>query len=112
MKMEDAFPSKFLAKGDLDQKNDTIVTVTGGSYEEVGQDKERLPCIWLKEFDKGLIVNKTNMGRMFNAHKVTDTDELKGKQLALYVDHEVSFQGKTVSAIRVRATAPDDEAPF
>jgi len=42
------------------------------------------------------------------AHDATDTDELKGKKISLYVDHEVSFGGKTTGGIRVRATAPDE----
>jgi len=92
MKMNDAFPSKYLAKEDLDQKNDTVVTITGGSFEEVGSDRDRCPVLYFETFDdvngnpieKGLVTNKTNMGRMFSAHDATDTDELKGKKISLY----------------------------
>ena len=107
MNMNEAFPSKYLAKEDLDQKKDTVVTICSGDYEEVGSDRDRCPVIYFEEHEKGLVVNKTNMGRMFAAHSVTDTDELKGKRISLYVDHEVSFGGKTTGGIRVRATEPD-----
>ena len=110
MNLNEAFPSKYLAKEDLDQKNDTIVTITHGGFEEVGSDRDRCPVIYFEEESKGLVVNKTNMGRMFAAHSVVDTDELAGKRIALYVDHEVSFGGKTTGGIRVRATEPD--VPF
>ncbi len=110
MKLTDAFPSKYLAKEDLDPSKDTIVTIKGEvSWEEVGSERDRCPIMYFEEC-KPLVVNKTNMGRMFTAWGCTDTDDLIGKQVSLYVDHEVSFGGKTTGGIRVRATAPD--APF
>lgn len=106
MRLSEVFPSRYLNKEDLDQTEDTVVTVSNSGHEEVGQERKRKFVIYFKEIKKGLICNKVNLDRMLSAHEVTDTDELDGKPVALYVDHEVTFQGKTIGGIRVRAQAP------
>ena len=113
MKMNDAFPIKYLDPDDIDQKNDTVFTITRGGFEEVGQiHGHRCPVIYFKEVQEGFVLNKTNLGHMLKAHGATDTEELKGKTIALYVDHEVSFKGETVGGICVRAQAPEEKIPF
>ena len=110
--MELRVPGEYLKKEDLDQKNDTILTITGGQIEELGPDKEKRPVLTFEETDQKLVCNKINAGRILSAHNTTDTDKLKGKKIAIYVDHEVDFGGKVVGGIRVRAQAPDEEVPF
>ena len=110
--MELRVPGTYLKKEDLDQKNDTILTITGGDMEEIGQEKEVRPVLTFAETEQKLVLNKTNISRIYSAHALTDTDELKGKQIALYVDHEIDFGGKVVGGIRVRAQAPDGSVPF
>ena len=110
MKRNEVFPSKYLAQGDLDQNGDTLVTVSSSGFEPVGQDKEKKFVVYFKEIEKGLICNKTNFDRMLDAYETDETDDLDGKAFALYVNADVSYQGKTTGGIRVRAQAP--EAPF
>ena len=112
MDLNKAFPGTYIKKEDLDAKQDTIYTITHGTMEEIGQEREEIPVLWFAETEMGLVLNKTNVGRIYSAHQLTDTAKLKGKKIALYVDHEVSFGGKTVGGVRVRATAPaDDDDP-
>ncbi len=110
--MELNIPGEYLKKEDLDQKNDTILTITGGQMEEIGQEKDNRPVLTFAETDQKLVLNKTNISRIYAAHSLTDTEELKGKKVALYVDHEIDFGGKVVGGIRIRAQAPDEEPPF
>ncbi len=111
MKMNDAFPSKYISKEDLDQKTDTIVTIKGDTMEPVGPKREICLVIFMDEFEKGWVCNKTNLRCMFVAHECTDTKQLVGKRVSLYVDHEVTYGGEVVGGIRVRATEPDAEEP-
>ena len=113
MDLSKAFPCKYLKARDLDQNDDTVYTIESATMEILGQgdDAEEKPVLWFRETELGLALNKTNVGRIYSAHNCTDSDELKGKRIALYVDHEVQFGLRTVSAIRVRARAPKGGKP-
>jgi hypothetical protein len=78
-----------------------------------GTDKKFL--ITFQNKKKGLVANKTNSKRIAKMYG-EDTDDWIGKEIVLYVDHEVTFGSDMVSAIRVRGpqkiTSGPQEVPF
>jgi len=110
--MELNIPGEYLKKEDFEKGEEMVLTIEGGKMEEVGQEKDNRPCLSFKETDQKLVLNKTNISLIFAAHGVTNTEELKGKRITLYVDKSVSFGGKVVGGIRVKAEDPDDECPI
>lgn len=113
MNLNEVFPSTYLKKEHLPGNRDLILTIDSCTKENVGQgqDAEVRPVLWFKEDERGLVLNKTNVGRLYAAYNTVETDDLQGKKVSLYVDHEVGFGGKTVGGIRIRATAPEEESP-
>ena len=118
--------SKFLKRDDVGRG--MLVTIDGVSQENVakeGAPEELKWCIHFRETDKPLVANFTNLQLIARACGSEDTDDWEGKQIVLYDDPNVSFGGKLVGGIRVRApkagTRPtpqpepepeDDEIPF
>jgi hypothetical protein len=94
-----AYPTKYLAANDLgDQPRlGTIKTIT---FEEMNDGQSKL-CVWLNEYDKGLILNKTNANNIAG-FLGPETDAWMGHQIVM-VSTMVDFQGRSVEAIRVRA---------
>ncbi len=96
--------SKFLKQSDIG----TGVLMTVASCErhnvaQEGADPELKWCLSFEESDKPLVLNATNIQlceRIFNSN---NTDEWIGKRVVLYVDPNVSYGGKVVGGIRVRA---------
>lgn len=117
MKINDAFPSKYLAAADLDDKT-VPVEIEKVRMEEIG-DQEEKPVIYFKNQNKGMVLNKTNATTIAGIHG-NDTDEWIGKMISLFPT-QTEFQGKAVECIRVKIKAPrkdgnenvsDDDIPF
>lgn len=106
MKIDDAFPSKYLAAGDIPADGDLIVTIKSVTMEVLGQGEkaENKPIIYFSDAPKGLACNKTNANTIKGLYG-SDTDAWIGKKLALFAA-EVDFQGRQVLAIRVRMRPP------
>jgi len=117
------FPSKYL-KGD-DVEAGEICTVSDVKDEEVGFERELKPVLFLKEHDRGIVLNKTNATALV---KVFGDDEKlwPGKRVVLTTEL-VRFKGETTNAIRLHpapepkskkqaaaemAAAVGDEIPF
>lgn len=90
---------------------------------EAMKDGEQKLCVHFKEYEKTLLLNKTNATNISAAYG-PETDGWIGKQLVCYVAM-VDYQGRSVEAIRVRIPKPgyvkpapvitrelDDEVPF
>jgi hypothetical protein len=93
----DYFPSRFLKASDI--KGDQPATVTEIKEETIGDDTKLV--IYFDEFEKGLVANKTNAGRI---GKIVGSERLKdwiGHTLILYVVN-VTYKGEEVPAIRVK----------
>lgn len=103
MKYSDAFPSKYIAASDLNNKN-VRVTVERIEMEKVGDDLK--PVIYFKGGKKGLVCNKTN-GKAIAAAYGDEMDEWMGSELILF-PIMTDFQGKPVEAVRVRSPQPKD----
>ena len=100
--------SNWLKHEDLDDTADTIVTICGyeqKKFEENGETKRRW-AIAFQELDTPLLLNATNGQAICSALENREMNEWIGKKIALYVDHNVKFGTKKVSAIRIRSTAP------
>jgi hypothetical protein len=117
------FPSKFL-KGD-DVTDGEIVTIKLVRDELVGVEQDSKPILFLEEYDRGIVLNKTNAKAIVKAYGDDETT-WPGKKLILFTEL-VRFKGEETNAIRMTAaSAPkhkkeaatraaaalDDEIPY
>lgn len=96
--------SKFLKKEDVGRG--TLGTITGVVQMNVameGAGKEMKWCLQFSEIDKPLVLNSTNIQLCANICGSEDTDHWIGKRVVLYMDPNVSYQGKLIGGIRLRA---------
>ena len=96
--------SKFLKKEDVGKG--ALLTVSGCKQYNVamqGAEPEMKWCLLFHESDKPLVLNGTNIQLCEHIFGSDDTDEWAGKQIVAYTDPNVSFGGKLVGGIRVRA---------
>ncbi len=104
--------SKFMKKEDVGAG--ALMTIEGCEPHNVakeGAPPESKWCLTFLEADKPLVLNSTNIQlceRIFNSD---DTDDWIGKKIVLYTDPNVSYQGKVIGGIRVRAPKKTAQAP-
>lgn len=94
--MNDAFPSKWLRADDIEGQ--IPVTIRNVTMEEIGGD-DRKPVVWFDEFDKGMILNKTNANNVSGVYG-PDSDAWIGKPMTM-ATAMVDFQGKSTPALRL-----------
>jgi len=121
--------SKFLKQSDVGRGAlATIESCIQMNVAQEGADPSMKWCLTFSDIDKPLVLNSTNIQLCQKILGSDDTDEWIGKRIVLYTDPNVSYQGKLVGGIRVRApkaTAPppkplathsemlaDDDIPF
>ena len=85
------FPTKYL-KGD-DIEPGEIVSIKEVRDEIVGVEQESLPVLYLKEYDKGIVLNKTNAKSIVGIYG-DDERRWDGKKLML-VTETVRFKGES-----------------
>ncbi|MCR4342113.1 MAG: hypothetical protein NUW01_19730 [Gemmatimonadaceae bacterium] len=103
-KVSEMRESKFLKKEDVG--TGALLTVESIDQHNVakeGADPEMKWCMSFAECEKPLALNSTNIQRCQNIFGSDDTDDWTGHKIVLYSDPNVSFQGKLVGGIRVRA---------
>ncbi len=107
--------SKFLKKEDVGAG--ALMTIEACEQHNVakeGAPPEQKWCLTFEESDKPLVLNSTNIQLCERMFASDDTDEWVGKKIVLYTDPNVSYAGKIVGGIRVRApkakTAPKPAA--
>jgi hypothetical protein len=83
------------------------VTIKGFDKSEVGKEKQIRSRLFVEEFDRPLVINRTNVKALIDLYG-NDTSDWIGEQFNLYVS-ETSFNGDTVRCLRVRA--PKAEKP-
>jgi hypothetical protein len=108
--VNDLKKSNFLTKNDCDP----AILVTIRSYEEVNVAKDGAPqemrwALHFDECDKPMVLNSTNGQIIASITKSDDFDAWIGAKVVLYHDPNISFGGKLVGGIRVRA--PKNQAP-
>jgi len=103
-KTSDMRESKFLKQTDVG--SGALLTVTGCTQHNVakeGADPENKWCLSFAESEKPLVLNATNIQLCEHIFGSDDTDDWTGKKIVLYTDPTVSYGGKLVGGIRVRA---------
>jgi hypothetical protein len=96
--------SKFIKREDVGEGK--LVTISGLEQQNVAMDDQPEDLKWIirfEEFDKGMVLNWTNIQLIAKAVGSEETDEWIGKRIVIYDDPNVSFGGKLVGGIRVRA---------
>lgn len=93
----DDFPSKYL-KGE-DVEDHPTVTMSHVTREEVGMEREKKPVLFFKEYEKGVVLNKTNSNNIARMYG-TETDDWPGKTVVLGTEM-VTYQGETKPSIRI-----------
>ena len=105
-RVSDMIESKFLKKEDVGGERGMLVTIAGVKQANVamqGADPEMKWTLTFQELDKPMVLNSTNIHMCAKACGSEETDDWAGKKLVLYEDPNVSFGGKLVGGIRVRA---------
>lgn len=104
MKISAMMPSSYLKKEDV--PTPALVTISRFTHENLAQDGQPKDEKWVmhfNEFDRGLVMNPTNLQLAALALGSDDTDDWLGRQIVLYTDPNVSFGGKLVGGLRLRA---------
>ena len=101
--VKDMIPSTYLKKEDFDEP--TICTVAKVGKKNIAKDDETPDVKWLvkfDEFDKPMILNKSNIEALADACDSQDTDDWLGKEVIVYVDPNVMFAGERKGGLRIR----------
>lgn len=96
--------SRFLKRTDVGAG--ALMTIKGMAQENVakeGVEPEMKWCLHFEETEKPLVLNSTNAALCAQITKEEDTDNWTGHKIVLYDDPSISFGGKLVGGIRVRA---------
>ncbi len=103
-------PSKFLKKGDVDEKG-SIATIKAIDTDNVGTDDkpEKKWVMHFDEFDKPLVLNKTNLRRAATIFKSEETDDWIGKKINLFFDPFVEFAGEMKGGLRLKPAESDPQ---
>lgn len=103
-KISEMRESKFLKQSDVGAG--VLMTVTGCQQHNVaasGADPELKWCLTFHEHDKPLVLNSVNAQLCAQVFGSDDTDDWMGKKIVLFTDPSVTYGGKLVGGIRVRA---------
>lgn len=106
-KTSEMIQSKFLRKEDFEE--DQLCTIRGVRLEDVGNTGEQRWVIYFKEHQKGMVLNVTSI-RVLEAAFGDDSDDWKQKTVTVYVDPNVSFQGRVVGGLRLKPPAKAKQA--
>ena len=104
MNVNELKSSKFLKKEDVEPA--VKVTIRSCEQQNVALESQAPDTKWVMyfhEFDKPLVLNSTNGQAISNICGSPESDEWIGREIVLYNDPNVGFQGKITGGIRVRA---------
>lgn len=96
--------SNFLKKEDCG--NGILVTIKAVSQENVaksGAPEELKWCVHFGELEKPMVLNNTNAQLIAQIARSEETDHWTGVKVVLFHDPSVSYGGKVIGGIRVRA---------
>lgn len=95
-------PSRFLKQDDVPQP--VLVTISDITQEVMDKDSgETKWAMHFSEYEKPLALNSTNIQIAAMACGSENTDDWINKKIVLYTDPNVSFAGKIVGGLRLRA---------
>ena len=96
--------SRFLAKSDVDPEITlTVREVVEENVAMEGAPEEIKFVVYFNEHEKGLVANWTNAQLFAQITGSTDMDQWTGHRVTAYHDPSVSFGGKLVGGIRIKA---------
>ncbi len=104
MNIKDLKNSNFLTKEDVEPP--VLVTIKGYKQENMARDGEPERLKWvldLHEFEKPMALNMTNGLILESITGSPEADDWIGKQVMLYNDPTIMYQGKLTGGIRIRA---------
>lgn len=104
MKISEMVPSSYLKQADFDE-NGIIVTVDRIEQQNVARDDdppENKYIVFFREYEKGMVLNTTNINGLAKACDSEDTDHWPGKEVVVYVDPNVGYGGKTTGGLRIK----------
>jgi hypothetical protein len=103
------FNYEYLGSYSLDGKREVIVTVNHLAQEKVTVQqgrKEDCFVVYFREFDKGMILNRTNARAIEKVSGSGLIENWIGTQVTLYVEKGVKAFGDVVDALRIRDKKP------
>lgn len=96
--------SNFLTRNDVGKGMlVTIDRLTQENVAKAGAPEELRWCLHFLECEKPMVLNSTNGQIIASITKSDETDHWRGHKIVIYDDPNVSFGGKLVGGIRVRA---------
>lgn len=104
--INNVFTSDYLRAIDLDERPH-LVTIRDTTLVTMNDQSQKI-CVLFNEFDRGLLLNKTNAHNL-SEYLGPETDGWIGKQTVIFTAW-VDFQGKSVEAIRCRKPKPQATA--
>jgi len=96
--------SQYLTRNDIHQPE--LLTIEKVVEEAVGQEKEQKYVVYFQEKDKALVLNFTNAETIFEITGQGEMDDWAGTKIVLYDDPTITFAGKRVGGLRIRAHKP------
>lgn len=102
--VNEMLPSSYLKKEDCDPA--ILVTISDIKQENLAMEGKPPELKWVMMFaeqEKGIVLNSTNIQLAASICASQDTDGWIGKKIVLYSDPNISFGGKLVGGIRIRA---------
>lgn len=106
-KISEMLPSSYLKQSDFNETG-LIVTVSRIEHKNVAPPdapEENKWVLHFSEFDKGMVLNSTNIQAAAKACGSDDTDEWIGKEIIVYVDPNVSYGGQIKGGLRIKRFA-------
>lgn len=103
-KISEMLPSSYLKQTDFDEAG-FIVTVATITHKNIARADEAEEMKWIvhfQEFEKGMVLNSTNIQALAKACGSDDTDNWMNKQVVVYVDPNVSFGGQVKGGLRIK----------
>lgn len=111
-KISEMRESKFLKKEDVGNGvKFTIEDCRQFNVAKEGADPDLKWCLMFHGQDKPMVLNTTNAQICAKVFKSEESDDWKGKQIVLFTDPNVTYAGKLVGGIRVRAPKNGKPAP-
>lgn len=110
--IDDMIESKYLKKSDVEPAK--LVTIKECKKENIAQDNQPAEykfTLYFNELAKPLVLNTTNIHATAVACNAQQSEEWIGKPIVLYVDPNVSYMGKVIGGIRVRAPKQGAQVP-
>jgi len=107
MKLNEAFPSRYLSQEDIgdDPSAELVLTIASVRFETMKDNhgvEEDKPVMLFQEAGAKPIVLKKVSGALLAKAYGPDTDDWTGKKIALFVDPNVTYGGRVTGGIRVR----------